>query len=181
MSAESFADYGSQVSDDFRFVVKAWQNVTSTSLRTGPGSWTRNDDFLDTKIAVDKVVVPAVEGLEHRLGAIVFQFAPMPQRFTARAEGFAKRLGEFLQALPIGPAYVVEVRNPEFYTDELIDQLGEASARLCLSVHPKSISLQEQAELLRRLLSETLNTPAQKNASRPLTKFRIGMMTRDRK
>jgi len=151
MSAASFAEYGEQVDDDFRFVVKAWQNITSTSLRMGPGAWHRNPDFLDAEIAIEKVVVPAIEGLEHRLGAIVFQFAPMPQRFTTRASGFATRLGEFLKALPLGPTYAVEVRNPEFYTTELIDQLGEASARLCLSVHPKSIALEEQAQLLRRL------------------------------
>ncbi len=151
MTGDSFVDYARQVDDDFRFVVKAWQNITSTSLRTGAGRWERNADFLDVGIATDKVIVPALEGLEHRLGCIVFQFAPMPQRFTTRASGFAKRLGEFLAALPVGPTYAVEIRNPEFYTPELIDNIGNAAARLCLSVHPRAIDLHAQAKLARTL------------------------------
>lgn len=67
----------------------------------------------------------AVAPLGERLGPVLWQLPPSMKPDIPR-------LTAFLRALPAGPRYVVEPRDPAWYRDELFDALQEAGASLCL-------------------------------------------------
>jgi len=148
MTAPSLEDMAKSVPEEFRFIVKAWQVVTSRSLRHGPRDWRPSPDFLSTQVARERIIAPALEGLQSRLGAIVFQFPPLDRPVTSAPERFAQKLGEFLAGLPIGPDYAIELRNHELYCDAVIRAIAQNGGRLCLTVHPGAIGVEEQYALM---------------------------------
>ena len=145
---ETFAAYKAEVSESFRFVVKAHEDLTlprfSSHPRYGVRSGRENPRFLDAAYATDAVVGPAVEGLGETLGPIVFQFSPDRPRDPDDALRFAERLEGFLVALPRGPVYAVELRTSAFLTPQYADVLARTGAVHCLNVHPSMPALAEQ-------------------------------------
>jgi uncharacterized protein YecE (DUF72 family) len=145
---EDFAEYATQVPDDFRFVVKAHEACTISRWpdrpRYGAQRGLVNPLFLDAAYTADQVVGPFVEGLGARAGALLFQFSPQDLGVPER---FAEELRGFLCALPRGPVYAVEVRNREILTPAYADALAEARACHCHNVHPRMPDVLTQARL----------------------------------
>ncbi len=148
LSAEDFALYADVVPPDFRFLVKAHRGVTSPTDPESPSVRTANPDFLDPLRAVEDTVAPAWEGLGPKLGPILFQLPPVPVRAVGGTDAFAERLHRFLDALPDGPRYAVELRTPALLTPAYAEALEAAGAAHCYSVHPATIPIEEQ---LRRI------------------------------
>jgi uncharacterized protein YecE (DUF72 family) len=89
-------------------------------------------------------VGPTVEGLGDKLGVLLFQFAPQA---AGEPRAFAERLHGFLEALPRGVTYAVELRNSELLTPDY------ARALAGLAVHAHNVwgnmpSVLEQARSL---------------------------------
>jgi uncharacterized protein YecE (DUF72 family) len=147
---EDLLAYAAQVPPGFRFVVKAPQDLTWLRLPDHPRSGDRAGEpsphALDPGWAARFLVEPAVEALGDRLGAIVFQFPPQPGVPAVGEEGFAGRLGDFLEALPRGPLYAVEIRTRGWLCPAYAEALRRAGAVHCLTVHPTMPGLEEQAE-----------------------------------
>jgi uncharacterized protein YecE (DUF72 family) len=85
-----------------------------------------------------------VEGLKHKLGLLLFQFAPQD---VGQPRAFAERLHAFLSQLPRGVPYAVELRNTELLTSDY------ARALTGLAVHAHNVwgnmpSVLEQARSL---------------------------------
>jgi uncharacterized protein YecE (DUF72 family) len=136
-TAEQLARYAADVPDNFRFIVKAY-----TGLTTAPGTLRAQQRgiepvFLDPRYAEQNVVTPLVRGLGAKLGAVLFQFSPLGHRYTHDPETFVARLGEFLTALPRGPVYAVEMRDPEVLGASYEAALAAAGAVHCSSVHSR--------------------------------------------
>jgi uncharacterized protein YecE (DUF72 family) len=148
LDAETFAQYRAAVPDDFRFVVKAHEDLTLPRFTSHPRYDARsgllNHRYLDAAYARDAVVGPAVEGLGAALGPIVFQFSPERARSADDALRFVDRLEAFLAGLPRGPLYAVELRTRAFLTAQYADVLARTGAVHCLNVHPSMQSLGEQ-------------------------------------
>ncbi|MCK5943858.1 MAG: DUF72 domain-containing protein, partial [Planctomycetes bacterium] len=87
--AEEFACYAAQVPDDFRFLVKAWGELTSPTLRERPGL---NPRYLDPDEAIEHCVGPATDGLGDKLGPLLFQFPPQRAATTRAPDAFADHL-----------------------------------------------------------------------------------------
>lgn len=126
-SVESLSHLAAQAPPGFRILVKAHQAVTRPNLQedgTTLGSTVRarahgavNPRFLDAAWARDAVIAPHVEGLGARCGPIVFQFPALrmgPREPLTGETEVLDRLDRFLSALPRGPRYAVEFRNPGF-------------------------------------------------------------------
>lgn len=149
LSAETFRDYASVVPDGFRFLVKADRLLTSPvdpgdrSLR-GP-----NPLFLDPVYAIEQVIAPMVEGLGQKAGPLLFQFSPLPPNLVGGRHAFAERLHAFLDALPPGPTYAVELRTPAFLTSEYTAVLESTGAAHGFVVHPAMSPLEEQLRVVR--------------------------------
>lgn len=158
LSASQFAAYASQVPEEFRFVVKAPSLVADAMVRGEDGRGMEpNPAFLDAALAAGEFVQPALDGLGHKLGVLVFQMSPLPGALLARMPEVLARLGAMLRALPslrpTAPDAViaVEVRNPEFLTPQFVDVLREAGATYCLGLHSKMPPIADQLPLLRAL------------------------------
>jgi uncharacterized protein YecE (DUF72 family) len=135
-----FAAYAAEVPGDFRFLVKAHEACTMAiwprHARYGKVRGQPNERFLDPEYAAEVVVAPAVEGLGDKLGPLLFQFAPQDFSALGGARWLVDRLHKFLQALPRGPLYAVEVRNRDLLSGAYADALADAGVCHCINVYP---------------------------------------------
>src|SRR5258708_30452324 len=58
-----------------------------------------------------------------RTAAYIFEFGTLPKSLFSDMGAFAARLDKFLSALPRGPRYSVEIRNPEYLHSEYFAML----------------------------------------------------------
>lgn len=138
-----------QVPDSFRFLVKAHEDCTQPQFprhaRYGKKQGQRNERFLDAGYAIDAVIAPAVEGLGQKLAALLFQFPPQDAR---EPRAFADKLAAFLQKLPRGVPYAVELRNAELLTPAYARTLEHAGAVHAHNVWGGMPSVLAQARLI---------------------------------
>ena len=161
------AELAAQTPADFRFVVKAYQALTRPTAddagRTHGNTadhTTTNPLFLDPAAAEDLVIAPTVRALGSRLGIILFQFPPLDlstrdntRSPVASPEVLIESLAEFLAALPVGPAYAIELRNRTLLerpalTHALAQTLRTHNTALSLAHHPTLPTIDEQAQAL---------------------------------
>lgn len=128
----AWAELAAQAPEDFRFLVKAPMDCTigrfPAHRRYGVRAGQDNERFLEPGWATEQVVGPAMEGLGERLGPILFLFQPRDPGGYGGPLAFAERLGRFLEALPRGPVYAVEVRDRHLLTRDYADALRSAGA-----------------------------------------------------
>jgi uncharacterized protein YecE (DUF72 family) len=143
-TTEHLADYAAQVPETFRFMVKAYAGLTT--VPDSPVAIRRRVDpvFLDARFAARSVITPLMEALGQKLGALLFQFSPLGAGYTREPRHFVARLGEFLCALPAGPTYAVELRDPEILGSEYEGVLRAAGAVHCANVHSRMPPVDEQ-------------------------------------
>ena len=151
LTVAQLEEYAASVPDDFRFLMKAAGRCTSPSEREGR-SFRDNPHFLDADFATREVVHPFVEGLRRKRGPLLFQFPPLGPVHTKAPGRFAERLFGFLQALPRGPWYAVEIRDRELLTPDYITALVEAGATHCLNVHSRMPDVSTQLDAAERAL-----------------------------
>lgn len=158
LSATQFAAYAAQVPEDFRFVVKAPSLVADALVRDESGRGMRpNPCFLDAGHALSSFVEPALQGLGHKLGALVFQVSPLPRPMLSRISEQVERLHVLLRAIPalgsVAPDGVVavEVRDPDWLTPRFVEALRDAGATYCMGLHAKMPRIADQLPVLRAL------------------------------
>jgi uncharacterized protein YecE (DUF72 family) len=149
LPARYFEGVSEQVPADFRFLVKAHEDCSLLRFprhaRYGKKQGDGNARFMDPSYATDAVVGPSVEGLGAKLGAILFQFPPQD---VGTPGAFAERLAGFLQRLPRGVTYAVEVRNAELLTPAYARALEDAGAVHAHNVWGNMPSVRKQARLI---------------------------------
>ncbi len=158
LTASQYARYAAQVPDDFRFVVKAPSAVCDALVRNEDGRGLQtNPLFLNPQLAVQEFVQPALDGLGHKLGALVFQLSPLPGELLGQLPEVLRRLHTLLQALPpLQPTapdgvVAVEVRDRQFLGPEFAAVLRSTGATYCLGLHAKMPLMAEQLPMLRAL------------------------------
>jgi uncharacterized protein YecE (DUF72 family) len=149
LPARYFESVSQQVPADFKFLVKAHEECSMPRFpkhaRYGKKQGEDSQRFLDAAYATDAVVGPTLEGLGQKLGAIVFQFPPQDATDPPR---FADRLCSFLERLPRGVAYAVELRNPELLIPLYASALASAGAVHAHNVWGNMPSVLQQARLI---------------------------------
>lgn len=149
LPARYFEALSEQVPPDFSFLVKAHEDCSLLRFprhaRYGKKQGDSNARFLDPSYATDAVVGPSVEGLGSKLGAILFQFPPQD---VGSPSTFAEQLAGFLQRLPRGVSYAVEIRNPELFTPAYASALQSAGAVHAHNVWGNMPSVLQQARLI---------------------------------
>ncbi len=148
LTVEGYAEYGRQVPEGFRFVVKAPQAFTDAVLRRSrSGEPARaNPQFLDAAAAAEVFVRPTVAGLGGKAGPLVFQFPPLGSKLLADRPRLIARIAAFLAALPRGPLYAIEVRDASLVCDAFCQALRHAAAVPCLALHARMPPVAEQAD-----------------------------------
>lgn len=160
ITSEAFAAYAAAVPEDFRFLVKAHEDLTLHTFpphaRYGQRKGLHNATFLDPDYATDVVVGPAVEGLGDKLFALLFQFAPQDVRRFGGPERFADALHGFLAALPREVPYAVEVRNPDLLTPAYRDALLDLGVSHCLNAIHGMPTLRQQVKRVEKAVGPRL-------------------------
>ena len=146
ITSDAFRAYADAVPEDFRFLVKADRLLTSPTDPEGYGVRGPNPRFLDPQYAANEVIGPMMEGLGNKAGPLLFQFPPIPPNLVGGRGPFMERLHGFLDALPKGPLYAVELRTAAFLTDSYSTALLATGAAHCYSVHPAMVSLERQLD-----------------------------------
>ena len=152
LPAADYAIYAAAVPDDFRFVVKAHTWCTQPTLRDPSHvrwhSHAPNEFFLHPGYATERVVEPCLSGLGPKVGPILFQFSPLDVRALGGPQHFAVRLHAFLEALPRGPVYAVELRNHQLLSPAYREVLTDLGVCHCFNIHPSMPALHEQVRLV---------------------------------
>lgn len=152
VSVEDHRHYAEQVPEGFKFLVKAPERVTSRRFsknpRYGPLAGQDNPEFLSVELARQEWIEPAVEGLGSKLGCLLLQFPPTSLSALGGAAGFAVALHRFLEELPPGLPYAVELRNKDLFGAAYLQVLSRLSVSHCLTVHPSMPPILQQARAL---------------------------------
>ncbi|RRD41179.1 DUF72 domain-containing protein [Comamonadaceae bacterium OH3737_COT-264] len=168
LSVQQYAHYAAQTPDDFRFVVKGPSLVCDALVRAEGGrGMAPNPAFLNTELAVREFIEPALQGLGHKVGALVFQLSPLPRVLLNDLPALIERIGHLLAAMPplvpTAPDGVIalEVRDAAFLSPTHAPLLAQAvrTARqasgnpvtYCLGLHAKMPPIEDQLPLLRAL------------------------------
>jgi uncharacterized protein YecE (DUF72 family) len=125
------------VPEDFRFVVKAYAGLTTTPDTPRARERGIEPVFLDSEFATRAVIRPLMQAFGAKLAAVLFQFSPLGWRLTRQPETFVARLEEFLSALPRGPGYTLELRDPEILGPRYEAALAASGAVHCSTVHAR--------------------------------------------
>lgn len=130
-STAQLAHYATQVPDDFHFCSKVWEEITvpiyADLPRYGLKAGKPNPRFLDSDSFRELVLRPFQEALPGRIGPFIFEF----QRTGLEPAAFLTALDQFLDALPSGFRYAVEIRNSSVLTPryrEILQAHGVAHA-----------------------------------------------------
>jgi uncharacterized protein YecE (DUF72 family) len=168
MTAPQYAQLASQVSDDFRFVVKVPSMISDALIRSTEGEnagrgLQANPHFLDAALFQAACLQPLLEGLGNKLGALVLQMSPLPVNMLYRSDIsklFSQLAGVLsaqsaMQSIAPDAIMAIELRNPEFIStprrDELIALLKDTGATYCLGLHAKLPPIEDQLPILRKL------------------------------
>lgn len=111
--------------DNFRFGLKVTEEITvykySTHPRYGDRKGQDNPNFLDGELFTTNFL-EVVTGLDRKLGPVIFQFGTLP-RAVVNDGTFLRRLDDFLDGLPAGYRYAVEIRNRQLFDEGYFDML----------------------------------------------------------
>lgn len=162
LNVSQYLAYAEQVPDDFRFIVKAPSSVCDALVRDDKGRGLQhNPVFLDATMAEQEFIRPALQGLRHKVGALVFQISPLPPEWLRQRSRLLQHLHAMLRALPaLRPTasdgvIAVEFRDaamvaPDIIPD-LVAMLRDVGATYCLGLHAKMPPIESQLPILRRL------------------------------
>lgn len=148
ITAGDFRAYALDTPGRFRFLVKADRLLTSPHAPDGYGVRQPNPHFLDPGYASNEVIGPMVDGLGRKAGPLLFQFAPMSPASVGGTKVFLDRLHRFLDALPKGPLYAVELRTPAFLNETYAELLDGLDVAHCYNVHPQMTPIDEQLRVV---------------------------------
>ncbi|MFM2152397.1 MAG: hypothetical protein RL199_832 [Pseudomonadota bacterium] len=119
---EELAAYAAQLPAGFTAHEKVWDKIVTPTwpnhARYGADAGRANPAFLDAGL-FRRVVWEQHEGVfESHLGSFVLEFPPMAPGRGPSPAAFPGLLARFLDGLPKGPRYAVELRNAELLTGD---------------------------------------------------------------
>jgi uncharacterized protein YecE (DUF72 family) len=148
------AAYWKSLFDDapepLRFGLKVPEEVTVPKwphhARYGSRAGQVNEGFLDVKLFKELFARPLWPYRE-RVAVLMFEFGTIAKSIFARPEDFFDHLGPFLDALPPGFRYAVEIRNSEYLGDEYFSVLRERNTAHVFNAWTRMPELLEQIDM----------------------------------
>jgi uncharacterized protein YecE (DUF72 family) len=130
--AHQLEDLVGQTPADFRFTLKVTDEITLKHFpdlpRFGPRAGKPNPHFLDAGRFASAFLAPC-ETVRERVGLLIFEFSHFSADDFSRGRDFVATLDGFLDRLPPGWAYAVEIRNRTFLHPDYFAML----ARRCVA------------------------------------------------
>jgi uncharacterized protein YecE (DUF72 family) len=118
-----------QVPDDFRFGFKVTDAITIKSFpslaRFGAKAGRPNLDYLNSDLFATAFLKP-LESIRNKVGILMFEFSRFGSHDYQHGAEFLADLARFLDALPAGWRYGVEMRNRKWLQPEYFDCLSRS-------------------------------------------------------
>ena len=123
--AEVVREYAGSVPPDFVFSIKVPNSITLTHhyRKDKSSPLVTNPHFLS--IGLMKRFLEAIEPLGDHIGPLMFQFEYLNKQKMPGLHHFLELFEVFLQGLPEGYRYCVEIRNPNWLRGEYFDFLAD--------------------------------------------------------
>ena len=127
-SVEGLQKLVSQVRPGFRFSFKVTEDITVKQFpklpRYGKRAGLANPHFLNAELFVEAFLRPC-QAIREFTGLLMFEFSPFHSGDFRRGREFVEALEGFLEMLPTGWNYGVEIRNPTFLRTEYFETLAK--------------------------------------------------------
>lgn len=152
LTRDELAGYAAQLPAGFAVTEKVWDRIVSPVFphhaRYGPDAGRENPHFLDAALFHDAVHKAHVGTFEDHLACYVLEFPPMAPGARPDPAQFAKRLAGFLDALPYGPRFAVELRNRELLTPAYAQVLADRNVAHVYNWWAQMPEIREQLALV---------------------------------
>jgi uncharacterized protein YecE (DUF72 family) len=125
-----------------QITVTRWPAHARYGVRAG--EW--NESFLDASLFTGAFAELLSPHKQH-VGVMMFEFGTMSKRECPSVDWFADRLDRFLEALPEGWRYAVEVRNEEFLCPKYFDTLAKHNVAHVFNAWTRMPTVAEQTAL----------------------------------
>jgi len=136
--------------DDLRFGLKVPEEVTvprwPSHARYGTRAGKPNEGFLDPRLFKELFARPLWKH-RHRVAVLMFEFGTMAKSAMSGVDEFRERLGAFLDEMPPGFRYGVEIRNPEYLVEPYFDALRARNVAHVYNAWTRMPELIEQVDL----------------------------------
>jgi uncharacterized protein YecE (DUF72 family) len=120
-------EYAAQLPPGFRAVLKVPSELTTRVFPSHPRFGTRagkeNPYFLDTEWFREEVIAPLSTAFASHAAVLLFEFPPTPLDPDFNARDFAIRLDRFLDEMPSGWRFAIELRNRDLFTPRYLHTL----------------------------------------------------------
>jgi uncharacterized protein YecE (DUF72 family) len=140
----------SQVPADFLFALKVTDRITIKRFanlpRFGRRAGTANEDFLNASLFASAFLSPC-QPFQANLGLLIFEFSHFSPREFERGREFVEALDQFLEKLPRGWRYGVEIRNRTFLHPDYFAVLARHSAAHVFNSWQDMLPVSEQLAL----------------------------------
>lgn len=149
-SAEYWAKLFAVVPPGFTFALKVPEEITvhhwPGHARYGPKAGTRNPHFLDANL-FEQAFTKLLEPHHDHVAAIVFEFATFAKKEFASDSAFLEQLKPFLDSLPVGWNYGVEIRNEAYLGPDYFQALANRNVAHVFNAWTRMPALAEQVSM----------------------------------
>lgn len=133
-----------------KFALKVPEEITCRTFprlpRYGPRAGKRNPSFLDPEL-FDSAFLQLLAPDRERVAVLIFEFGTFAKSTYPDPKVFFAELGAFLERLPQGWRYSVEVRNPEFLHQAYFETLRAHGAAHVFTSWNRMPPLHEQIKI----------------------------------
>jgi uncharacterized protein YecE (DUF72 family) len=149
-SMQAWRRFFDQTPDTFRAALKVPEEITVPvwpgHARYGARAGLANAHFLDVDLLTALFTRP-LESFRERVAVLMFEFGAYARSTFASPAAFLDRLEPFLQALPPGFRYGVEVRNPELLESDYLERLARHNVAHVFNAWTRMPELSDQIAL----------------------------------
>jgi uncharacterized protein YecE (DUF72 family) len=144
---EFWSNLCSRVPEHFAFGLKVPEEITVLKWpghgRYGPRAGTPNGNFLDAGL-FERAFLNPLEPHRRHVGAFIFEFGTFSRHEFVEVREFLPRLERFLDSLPAGWPYAVEIRNEEYLTPAYFSALARRNVAHVFNAWTRMPTLTEQ-------------------------------------
>jgi len=118
-------EYVQSVPDDFTFTIKVPNSITLTHFynKDNAGNLVANPYFLN--VDMFNRFFDSVSPMLDKCGALMFQFEYLNKQKLGGLSEFENKFGSFISQIPKGINYAVEIRNPNYLTNQYFEFLSK--------------------------------------------------------
>jgi uncharacterized protein YecE (DUF72 family) len=132
------------------FALKVPEEITvavwPSHARYGARAGQANSSFLNAQVFT-RLFAELLEPYGDRVAALIFEFGTFSKKVFATHTDFCSRLDGFLEALPPGFRYAVEIRNPGFLRSAYFDTLARYNAAHVFNSWTRAPEISAQLEM----------------------------------